>query len=69
MTNNCNPSCEASRCGDRYVDIDGVDASPTANYDDETCDVGSYCNNGTDCTRDPSICANGAFECRPRALN
>jgi cysteine-rich repeat protein len=69
MTNNCNPSCEASSCGDRYVDVDGIDASPTANYDDETCDVGSYCNNGTDCTRDPSICANGAFECRPRALN
>ena len=56
MVNNCNPSCQASVCGDRYIDPDGIDANPTSTYDDETCDEGKYCNNGTDCTNDPSIC-------------
>lgn len=68
LTNNCNPSCESSRCGDRYVDPDGVDNN-IGNYDDESCDEGSYCNNGNDCTRDASVCANGLFECNPRSLN
>ena len=71
MVNNCNPSCQSSVCGDRYIDPDGIDANPTSTYDDETCDTGKYCNNGADCTNDPSICGPGnigLFECKPRAL-
>lgn len=69
MVNNCNSSCEVSRCGDRYLDTNGIDETPAVTYDDEACDLGSYCNNGTDCSRSPSLCANGQFECRPRSLN
>jgi len=30
--------------------------------------MGSFCNDGTDCTRDSSLCPSGAFECNPRSL-
>lgn len=64
----CPNGCDQSRCGDGYIDPDGIDnTSPT--FDDEACDKGSYCNNGNDCTNDATICANGLFECRPRSLN
>ncbi len=69
ITDTCNPACEPSRCGDRYIDPDGMN-NQGGDYDDEECDEGSYCNDFvTDCSRDPSICPGGIFECRPRLKN
>ncbi len=69
LTDTCNPACEPSRCGDRYTDPDGMN-NQGGDYDDEECDEGSYCNDFvTDCSRDPSICPGGIFECRPRLKN
>lgn len=68
LIDNCNPSCEASRCGDAYIDPDGID-NTAGTYDDESCDEGSFCNDGTECTHDSSVCAGGDFECKARAFN
>ena len=68
LVDTCNPSCEASRCWDGYIDGDGID-NIAWNYDDETCDERSYCDDGTDCTRDPSICWWGYGSCKARLIN
>jgi cysteine-rich repeat protein len=64
----CPNGCDESRCGDGYIDPNGID-NVSSTFDDEACDNGSYCNNGTDCTADATICANWLFECRPRSFN
>lgn len=52
----CNPVCEVSRCGDGFVDPVGADGQ-LGTPDDEACDEGSYCADGTLCSHNPSICA------------
>ena len=57
----CHSDCQVERCGDRWVDLNGLDNIP-GNADDEGCDDGNL-NNFDTCPNDcSSLCGDGVKE-------
>ena len=63
----CNLSCQYEMCGDGRIDSDGPDNNLATLEDNEICDAGRVCPDGTDCTHDATLCP-GACEIAPDGI-
>ena len=52
----CSSTCKHEYCGDGWVDADGSDNNASTTGDNELCDTGRFCSDGTSCTDNPRIC-------------
>lgn len=65
-TNNlddCTNNCLQRGCGDAYVDLDGLDNDIDSLEDNEECDPGRMCLDGSSCV-ETQTCGGNASECQ-----